>query len=245
MMIDRISKVPLYHQLYELLRSKIESGEFAPGDMLPTENELLEQYQLSRNTVRQALQELVNSGWVVRQRGRGSFVTHRPIEQGLNRIISFTEDMRNRGLTPGTQIISAELMPAPEHIAAALGIEKGEELAHLSRLRLADGEPMSVEQSYLVHRHCPGILNRDYARTPLREELQATYGICLVYATQTIRAVPASSDLAQMLNLERSAALLLIERVSYSQQNQPVEYLRLHHRGDRYVLYNELRDECN
>lgn len=242
-MIDRTSKVPLYHQLYEMLLGKIESGELAPGDMLPTENELLEQYQLSRNTVRQALNELVNSGWVVRQRGRGSFVTRRPIEQGLNRIISFTEDMRNRGLTPGTEIISAELIPATEHLAAALGIAKGEELAHLTRLRLADGEPMSVEESYLVHRYCPGILGRDYAQTPLREELQRTYGICLVYATQTIRAVPASADLARTLGLERSSAILLIERISFSQENQPVEYLRLHHRGDRYVLHNELQDE--
>lgn len=242
-MLSRSSKVPLYYQLYEILRNHILKGEWQPGDMLPTETELLEKYEVSRNTVRQALDALVNDGLIYRQRGRGTFVAHPTIEQGLSRIISFTEDMRRRGLEPHTEVIFSGLIPAPENIADYLEILPGEELAHLERLRLADNEPMSVEKSYLVHRLCPGVLDDDYSRTPLREALARRYGIHLVYARQTIRAVAASAEMARKLTVEANMPLLYIERTSFTEQEVPVEFLRIYHRGDRYVLYNELRDE--
>ncbi|GAB4475267.1 MAG: transcriptional regulator NagR [Anaerolineae bacterium] len=240
-MIDRESKLPFYYQLSELLRSQIMSGELAPGDMLPTENELIKRYHLSRATVRQALDLLVQDGLIYRQRGRGTFVARPTIEQTLSRIISFTEDMQQRGLVPQTIVLASELVPAGEEIARMLEIEPGEELAHLKRLRLADGEPMSVENAFLVHRCCPGVLNRDYARTPLRETLEREYGIRLAYARQKIRAVSATRDLADLLGVASGAALLCIERVTLDDKGTPVEFLRIHHRGDRYILYNELR----
>lgn len=240
--ISRDSKLPYYYQLYEILRGKILRGEWQPGDMLPTEGELLEQHRVSRSTVRQALDMLVNEGLIYRQRGRGTFVAHPPVEQGLSRIISFTEDMIQRGLKPQTEVLASGLIPAPENIAKALQVEPGEELAHLERLRLADGEPMSVEESYLVHRYCPGVLEQDYAQNPLRVALEKKYGIRLVYARQSIRAISAPRSLAEKLSIQPNGAVLYIERVSFSEQGLPIEFLRLYHRGDRYVLHNELRD---
>lgn len=242
-MISRNSKIPLYHQLYEMLRARIDDGDWQPGDMLPTESDLLETYGVSRNTVRQALDALVADGLIDRHRGRGTFVAQPTIEQGLSRIVSFTEDMQIRGLAPGTEVIVKEIVPAPDNIAEKLNIKAGDELAHLERLRLADGEPMSVEYSYLVHQFCPGVLERDYAEEPLRLTLERAYGIRLVYAKQTIHAVNASTELANKLGIKRGAALLSIERVTYSDAEVPVEFLRVYHRGDRYTLYNELRDE--
>jgi GntR family transcriptional regulator len=239
--IDRYSPLPLYHQLYEILRGSIDSGEWQPGDMIPPESELTERYGVSRTTVRQVLDRLVNEGLIYRQRGRGSFVAHPTVEQALVRIISFTDDMHQRGFTPGTEVLSSGLVPAPVDIARRLEIEPGEELAHLKRLRLAEGEPMSVEESFLVHRHCPGILDGDYASKPLREALLG-HGIRWQHARQTIRAILAPVDLARVLAIEPLAALLFTERVSYSQQHIPVEFLRIYYRGDRYILYNELSD---
>ncbi|MCZ7542231.1 MAG: GntR family transcriptional regulator [Anaerolineae bacterium] len=241
-MIRRESKIPYYHQLYELLRAEILRGAWRPGDMLPTENALLEQHRVSRSTVRQALDLLVTEGLIYRQRGRGTFVSHPTIEQALTRIISFTEDMQRRGMEPRTEVLSAGLTPASEDIARRLQVEPGEEMAHLVRLRLADNEPMSVEESYLVHRYCPGVLDDDYSQKPLRRALEARYGLRLVYARQTIRAVNAPRTLAAQLGVRVNAALLQIERVSYAAQDTPVEFIRFHHRGDRYTLYNELRD---
>jgi GntR family transcriptional regulator len=208
--------------------------------MIPTEPELMESYQVSRTTVRQTLDMLVNENLIYRERGRGSFVAHPTVEQALVRIISFTEDMRRRDIEPGTKILSSRLTPAPEDVAERLEIAPGEELACLKRLRLADGEPMSVEESHLVHRHCPGILDGDYASTSLRQALADRHGILWSRAKQTIRAIAASADLARALAIQPQAPLLYIERVSYSTQNTPIEFLRIYYRADRYVLHNDL-----
>ena len=239
--INRTSKLPLYHQLYEILRGDILHGKWEPGDMLPPESELVEHYQVSRTTVRQVLDMLVNEGLIYRQRGRGTFVAHPTLEQGLVRIVSFTQDMRQRGCKPGTEVLFSGLVPAPEDIAKKLEIEPGEELARLDRLRLADGEPMSIEESHLVHRYCPGVLEGDYAANSLREALERDHSIRLIRAKQVIRALLAPSKLAGLLSIPSKSALLFIERISYSQQDVPVEFLRIYYRADRYSLYNELQ----
>lgn len=240
--INRRSKLPYYQQLYDIFRAKIARGDWKPGDLIPPESELTELYQVSRNTVRQVLDLLVKEGLIYRQRGRGSFVAHPTLEQSMVRIISFTEDMRQRGFKPGTRIVSASLVPASADIAEKLQIEPGEPLACVERLRLADDEPMSIEESFLVHRYCPDVLQHDYAAQPLREILERDYGIRLVHARQVIRAVAAPRRLADLLEIKPGSPLLAIERVTFSQESIPVEFLRIYHRGDRYTLYNELHD---
>ena len=236
------SPAPYYQQLYTILRKEIVDGCWTPGDMLPSEKELIDQFEVSRITVRQALEMLVNDGLIYRRRGRGTFVAVPKIEQGLNRIVSFTEDMRQRGLHPGTEILFAGLEPASAELADKLDVAPGEELVLIERLRLADDEPLSIEISHLVHRYCPGVLEHDYARVPLREQLATSYNIALVRAEQVLRAVAAPKDVADKLLVPVGAPLFYIERISYSQAAVPVEFLQLYYRGDRYALHNELRD---
>jgi len=208
--------------------------------MVPPESELMERHKVSRTTIRQVLDMLVNEGLIYRERGRGSFVAHPTLEEALVRIISFTDDMRQRGRKASTRVLASELVPAPQDIAERLQIEAGEELAHLKRLRLADDEPMSIEDSYLIHRYCPAILEGDYESGSLREVLEEN-GIRWSYAKQVIRAMAATDSLAKLLSVHFQAALLFIERISFSQQRIPVEFLRIYYRGDRYSLYNELQ----
>jgi GntR family transcriptional regulator len=240
--INRASKLPLHQQLYNLLRAKIRSGEWEEGQMIPAEPELITHYGVSRIVVRQVLNRLVSEGLIYRQQGRGSFVSERRLEEGLSRIISFTEDMQQRKLTPKTYILFNGLVPAPDDIAERLDIAPGEELARLERLRLANNEPMSIEESYLVHRYFPGVLEEDYSSVPLRQTLYQKYGVQIRRARQVIRAVQATSEQARLLTTTIRSPLLLIERVSFSDQNLPVEFLRIYYRGDRYSLYNELGD---
>ncbi|MGD2145042.1 MAG: GntR family transcriptional regulator [Anaerolineae bacterium] len=239
--IDRSSRLPLYQQLYDILRDRIRQGEWEPGDLIPPEPELMDCYDVSRTTVRQTLDMLVNENLIYREQGRGTFVAHPTVEQALVRIISFTDDMRRRGREPGTVVLSSVVIPASGEIADRLEIEPGDELAYIKRLRLADGEAMSVEESHLVHQHCPGILDGDYASHSLRHALAERYDIHWSRATQTIRAIPAPAQLSSALSIPRRAPLLYIERVSYSRQNTPVEFLRIYYRSDRYVLYNDLQ----
>jgi GntR family transcriptional regulator, N-acetylglucosamine utilization regulator len=238
--LSRQSKLPLYQQLYDILRGELTRGQWKPGELLPAESELMQRFEVSRITVRQVLDMLVRDGLIYRQQGRGTFVAHPTIEQTQVRIVSFTEDMHQRGFRPGTEVLEAGLIPAPADIAARLAVEPGEELAHLRRLRTADDEPMSIEDAYLVHHYFPGVLSGDYTTSPLRRTLEEKYGVRLVRAKQVLRAVMAPRDLARLLSVRQGAALLFIERVSFSAQSVPVEFLRIHYRGDRYVLYNEL-----
>ncbi len=213
-----------------------------PGERVPSEAELIAAYGVSRITVRQAFDLLVQDGLVYRRRGSGTFVTIPTIQHGLNRIISFTEDMQRRSLHPETEVITTGLQAATPDMADTLNILPGAELAVLERLRLADHEPMSLEISHLVHQLCPGVLDGNYAQTPLHEALQDRFGIRLTRAHQSIRAIAADKALAGRLRVAAGTPLFYIERVSYQQLGTPVEYLQLYHRGDRYVLYNELRN---
>ncbi len=240
--VSRASKVPLYYQLYTILHDQIMDGVWKPDDMLPTEKELLEKYGLSRITVRQALDLLVNDGLVFRRRGQGTFVSKPAFEQNLNKIISFWEDMHQRGLKPGTKVLSNEIVLASEDAAEKLEVEPGEELASLVRLRLADGEPLSVEHSLLVHRYCPGILNQDYANRSLRRMLADEFNIHITSARQVIRAVPATQYMAKLLDIDPSAPLLHFDRVSFSDDGTSIEYLRINLRGDRYAFHSLLRN---
>jgi GntR family transcriptional regulator len=235
------SKLPLYYQLVEVLRDRIVSGEWKPGDLIPPESELIRRYGVSRITVRRVLLMLDNEGYIVRERGRGTFVAPLRLEHVLTRIVSFTDDMRQRGFEPGTRILYSGLVPAPAAIASSLAVPEGEELARLDRLRLANGEPMCVEQSWLVHRYLPGILDHDFSRHSLRNVKVREYGIRWSRAHQTIRAISAPPDIAGHLAVEAGAPLLYIERVSYSQDDVPVEFLCVYYRADRYILYNELQ----
>jgi GntR family transcriptional regulator len=239
--INRSSKLPLYYQLYEILSGKIERRDWVPGDMIPPESRLSEEYQVSRITVRQVLDMLANEGLINRERGRGTFVAQPKVDQALVRIISFTEDMNQRGIHPETRSLVAKLMPAPSEIAKELQIETGEELAYIMRLRLGDGMPMSVEESYLVHKLCPGILKQDIENYPMRGILDRVYGVRWLRARQVIRAMPVPRHLAKTLGTQPNASILFIERVSYSTDNTPVEFLHIYHRGDRYELFNELK----
>jgi GntR family transcriptional regulator len=234
------SKLPLYHQLYELLTTKIRNGEWKPGDLLPTEFALIEQYGVSRITVRKVLDLLSSEGLILRERGRGTFVAHPQLEHGMTRIVSFTDDMRQRGFTPRTKVLFSGLVPAPDAVAEALGVAVGEEMVRLDRLRLADDEPMCVEESWLVHRYLPGILDHDLSGQSLREVKQATYGIRWSRARQKIRAIPAPAKIAAPLAIKTGSPLLSFERVSYSQDDIPMEFLRIYYRADRYVIHNEL-----
>lgn len=240
--INRSSKLPYYQQLYEILRGKITRGEWKPGELIPAESELMAAYHISRSTVRQVLDMLVKEGLIYRERGRGTFIAYPTIEESMMRIVSFTEDMQQRGFIPGTRVLSATLIPAQKEISERLQISKGEELIRIERLRLANGTPMSIEESYLVHRYCPYLLNQDFASQSLRQTLLQDYGIRLVNAKQVIRAILAPDPLTKMLEIKHRSPLLAIERVSYSQHAIPIEFLAIFYRADRYALYNELKE---
>ena len=235
------SKVPLYQQVYEILHEQILQSELKPGDMFPPESELIRMYDVSRITIRTVLDMLVKEGLIYRERGRGTFVAHPRLEHGLSRIVNFTEDMLQRGFKPSSKVLFTGLIAADKHLAEKLQTEIREELTRLDRLRLANNEPMCLEKSHFIHRYVPGILNHDFELTSLRMIKERDYGLKWLRATQVIRAIGAPPNIAEPLAVKDGSPLLYIERVSYSQQDIPIEYLQAYYRADRYTLHNELQ----
>ena len=156
-----LGPVPLHHQVYLDLAAALDAGEWNPGDQLPTERDLAERYGCSLITVRRALGELVREQRLERTRGRGTFVLHPRIDRDFEAHLSFTEEMQLRGMEPSTRVIASRPESAGVAVALALGLEPGSPILYLERLRLADDEPLLLEQVHLPAERFPGLLASD------------------------------------------------------------------------------------
>lgn len=238
-MLDRRSPVPLYYQLKEIFRSWITSGRFDSDGRFPSEAELQRQFKVSRMTIRRALSELVNEGYLVREQGRGSFVVKPRLRDELRRLTSFTEDMLLRGFTVESQILVFQV-GQDEEVARKMGIRKEEELVLLRRLRIVNGEKIAIQNAFVRHRFCPGIVERGLLEGSLYKTLEEGYGLRLARAVQTVEAKPADEYEAGVLELKLGQPVLVLERLTYSADGEPIEYVRSTYRGDRYRFMVEL-----
>jgi GntR family transcriptional regulator len=216
------------------------TAAMGPGSPVPPERELARQYGTSRTTVRQALSELVIEGRLLRVQGRGTFVAKPKVAQVLE-LASYTEGMRAHGLHPRTTILEIGYVTADQHLAGLLAIKTGGRAVRVHRLRLADGEPMSIDTSHLPARRFPG-LRRQLDRHPsLYETLAAVYGVQLAEAEETIETVLAGPEDARLLGVDVGLPLLLLSRHALDTGGQPVEWAQSWYRGDRYKFVTRLR----
>ena len=238
--LDFSGKTHLYYQLYDILYDNIKKGIYKPGDKLPTENQLIQLYGVSRVTIRKAMDMLLNEGLIVKRRGHGTFVQSKKVEQTLTKVLHFSNEMEKRGYKSTVKMLINEKVYANKKIAEALSIPTGSPLIHVCRLRYANDEPMCIESAYLIYEKCPNVLKQDFSKISLRHFLQSEYNIFWKRAHQRIYAIKANSRFADYLNISDGDPLIYIERVSYTQNNEPGEYLQSYYRGDRFYLTAEL-----
>ncbi|HEY64554.1 MAG TPA: GntR family transcriptional regulator [Caldilineae bacterium] len=241
-MVERNHPLPLYYQLMQELRSRIEQGEWKPGDLFPSERELCQAYGVSRMTVRQALAELVNEGLLRRDQGRGTFVAKPKIRKRLSRLTSFTEEMRSRGKQAGARVLRLEMVPARPRIADFLEIDAERPIALIERLRLADGEPIGIECSYLSFKGCEAVLREDLTRS-LYEILSKRFGVIPTRAQEEIEVGTCNPREAQILGIQPGDPVMLIRRRTLDQNGRPFEFVESVYRGDNYILSVELMAE--
>lgn len=239
--IYRNSPVPRYYQLKEILRERIGSGEWKPGDLIPSERELSETYGISRMTARQAITDLVNEGVFFREQGRGTFVSHNRITQQLLRLTGFTEDIRARGQRPATKLLSATTCPADEFTAERLRVHIGQPVFCLRRLRLANDEPLAVEESRLSFNGCEHLAEEDLENHSLYDLLEKKYGQPLMEAEQELEAGLASDVVAEMLKIPVGSPVLFTRRTTYTDRNRPIEYATSVYCGTKYTFYTRLQ----
>ena len=231
--LDRGSPVPLYYQLAQQLEAAIEHGALAPGNLLGNEIDLSTRLGLSRPTVRQAIQSLVDKGLLVRRRGVGTQVVHSQVKRPLE-LSSLYDDLESAGQGPSTQVVRNEREPASPDVAAALGIAEGSEVIVLERLRLTHGQPVALLCNFLP----ATLLDLDTARLESTGlyRMMRTAGITLHSARQTIGARSATAEEATRLDEEEGAALLTMQRTAYDDTGRPVEYGTHIYRASRYAF---------
>ncbi|MFE7706543.1 GntR family transcriptional regulator [Streptomyces sp. NPDC057486] len=231
--VDRSSPVPLYYQLSQQLEAAIEKGRLAPGSLLGNEIELAARLGLSRPTVRQAIQSLVDKGLMVRRRGVGTQVVHSQVRRPLE-LSSLYDDLEAAGQHPTTCVLRNTVEPAPAATAAALGLPEGTEVHLVERLRSAHGEPMA-----LLRNHLPaGLVDLSTERleaTGLYRMLRAA-GVTLHSARQTVGARLATAEEAAQLAEPEGAALLTMERTTYDDTGRAVEFGSHIYRASRYAF---------
>jgi DNA-binding GntR family transcriptional regulator len=235
--VDRSSPVPLYFQLSRQLEAAIERGALTPGTLLGNEIELAGRLGLSRPTVRQAIQSLVDKGLLVRRRGVGTQVVHSQIKRPLE-LSSLYDDLEAAGQRPSTRVLANMLVPAPAEAAAALGVAEGSEVHRVERMRLAHGEPMA----YLCNHLPTGLLDLDGDRleaTGLYRLMRAA-GITLHSARQSVGARAATAEEGERLAEPAGAPLLTMQRITFDDTGRPVEFGTHIYRASRYSFEFQL-----
>ncbi|MCL2581414.1 MAG: GntR family transcriptional regulator [Streptosporangiales bacterium] len=231
-------RLPKYYQVKKQLLDLTES--MSPGSPVPPERELAKSYGTSRTTVRQALAELVVEGRLLRMQGKGTFVAKPKVGQPLS-LASYTEGLREHGLHPQTKILEIGYVTADEHLASLLGIRPGARTLRVHRLRLADGEPMSIDTSHLPAKRFPGLRRQLERHSSLYETLRTCYDVQLTEAEETIETVLADPHDARLLGVDPGLPLLLLSRHAIDSTGQPVEWAQSWYRGDRYKFITRLR----
>jgi GntR family transcriptional regulator len=230
--------VPKYIQISTWLMEMIQKGRYGVKDRLPSEAKLSELFKVNRNTVRQAIADLVAKGCVQKRNGVGSFVTPRPLQPvkyTLQHISSFTDDMIRMGIVPKTRLIRQTVTEAPPEVSEKLLLGKEKAVILTERLRLGDEVPLVIERSYLPHKEFKAILKMRLTGS-LYHLLTKKFGVELHRSIQTFRAIAFSRGDGALLGVAPGSPGIFLESVIYDSKNIPVEVLHAFHRGDKYLF---------
>jgi GntR family transcriptional regulator len=230
--IDRRSPIPVYIQISDALRTRIQSGKLSPESVLPPSEQLCEELGITRMTLRQAYAVLAREGLVDAQRGRGTFVRRSRIERTLGQMIGFSEEMRARGKVPGSRTLAFEKCAPTEEARDFLGDSP---VYRIERLRLADNVPMAIEEVQLPVALCPDLDDFDLTQRSLYEILDEVYHVRLLRCDQIVSAGLPGARQRKLLEIGHTVALLNVTRRSFAKPERPASFGITQYRGDLYT----------
>jgi GntR family transcriptional regulator len=236
--LDRANGTPIFRQISDSLRSQIESGSLRQGDVIPSENELSASLKVSRMTVRAAVDQLVQQGLLVRQQGRGTAVARGPVTKSANVIgfMSFSEEMRARGLQPSSQVIEFTDKIADSATTAQLGLPSGAHVIYLERIRLANSEPMALERCHLPYDRFSGLMRYDLTGRSLYDVLEHDFNTRPGLCEETVEAMALDATDAHLLSVKRGMPALRIQRITRDTRGNLIETEQTTFRSDRYRM---------
>ena len=224
--------LPKYYQLRETLRGQIEVLQ--AGQPIPSENELCLTYDVSRITVRKALNDLIHEGLLYTVQGKGTFVSpHKFRVQWAQETAGFHADMARRGLSVRVRVLEQALVAADERIATELNLNLGAPVVKFVRLRYVADKPFDIATNYLPAQLFPGLEREDLTMASLYALMQSKYGIRLDHGVRLAEAAPCSLEEAKLLHIKPTVPLLILHSTMYDVTNQPVEHGVAKQRGDR------------
>ncbi|MFO8099771.1 MAG: GntR family transcriptional regulator [Salinibacter sp.] len=238
--MDLASGRPRHEQISNHLRRQIEDGSYEVDAKLPSEKELGEMFDVSRVTVRRALQTLEHEGYIYRRQGLGSFVNDRSAAQGLVRLTDFAQDMAQAGLEASSEVMHHASETPPAAVADRLNLDANTTVVRLDRRRLGDGHPVAFDRTWLPLFYAQLLENHDLSQETIYRILEQDYEIPVLRGRYRVTAVNAEADMAAALDVEPGRALLLIERLSLTQSEKPVYFQRRYYRSDRVAYELEL-----
>ena len=233
--VDRARPEPLYHQLEVLLRGRILSGEWPPGTRIPTEKELCDTYKVSRVTARQAMRNLVDGGFVTRKPGRGTYVRAPLLTAGERGLRSFSEDMRDLSLRPGSKLLSLDVEPADVTELERLDLAVGSQVVRIKRLRTGDGHPIGVQLTRLPASRFGDLSADELADGSLYDLLENRYGVHIVEAREKFWVTKVGAEDAAVLEVPAGDPAFRVERLAFDEDG-PLEFTTSVMRGDRYQI---------
>ncbi|MEG0164454.1 GntR family transcriptional regulator [Anaerorhabdus sp.] len=234
---DKNSSVPIHHQLYLYIKDLIESGEFSEGESLPSENEMIKLYEISRITIRRAISDLEHDGLVLRRRGSGTVVQHIKKQRTLSQFSSFSGDAKVKGDKPGSIILKIEKMEAGVKVGEKLNIASKSQIYFIKRLRLLNGKLIALHETYVRSDLGFSIKNSDFDTNTSLYEFLEEHGIKLGSADETIEAKMSSSEVKRDLFLEDNQPVIYKERVTFDQNGKPIEFSENTYIADSYKYY--------
>jgi GntR family transcriptional regulator len=230
--VNKRSPVPKYYQLRAILRELIR--DWSPDQLIPSESELCQTYDVSRTTVRKALDYLIYEGLLYRVQGKGTFVSPQKL-QGcyVQDSIGFFEDMEARGLSHRTEVLEQDIIEAGQTLANHLQIQAGEEVFHMTRLQFVEDEILHLAVSHVPQKLCPGLIDEDFTNKSLYRTMQQKYQLKPHHGTRIIEVQYASPNEAKLLKLPHSAPVLVVIGTMYDVNDVPIEYGIAKNRADR------------
>ncbi len=232
---------PLYQAVADLLAEEIQSGQLQPNERIPSESELIQLYEVGRNTVRHAISELVGQGVLKTIHGVGTFVVDQRARKTAEYLLGFTQEMQMQGREGGSRVLEAKLIQADPFLSRRLQVQLGAEVVYLARLRLMEGEPTAIERAHLPHALCPGILSHDFSEASLYQVLSDTYGKRPDHAEQEIEASLATPQVAELLGLEMPSVVFVFHRETRLADGRVIEYVDSEVRADHFRFYTNLK----
>ena len=237
-MID--DRLPKYYLVKKSIVEKIENEEFQPGEPIPSERELMVDYQVSRITIRKAIEELVAEGYLYKVQGKGTYVKTDEGSNNLFAITSCTEDVIRLGMTPSKKTVVSELVRANVKRAKALEITIDDNVYMIGRILYADKEPLNYTLTFLPEKIFPGLSKYDLKKESLYQIITEVYGVKITKARRTIEAIGAQDEIAEYLDIEEGTPIILFRCITYGIVNGreiPIENFKCYYRTDKFKFY--------